>query len=133
MPHPAPPPWLLPGRLITLCAALLAPALLLAAEPAGAANPATDPLDPQAPVPALVHRPVFGAYRPLGDAPLRDWKEVNQEVNRIGGWRAYTREAQQALRPPPAPPATLPEAAASRPAQGPTPQAPHPGHQGHPR
>ena len=83
-------------------------------------------------MPALAHRSVFSSYRPLGDSPLRDWKEVNQEVNRIGGWRAYTREAQQALRAPAADAATPPSPAVRSPT-GAVPAPRHlPGHlQGH--
>jgi hypothetical protein len=33
------------------------------------------------------------AYRPYTDEPTGDWKKANDEVGRIGGWRAYLREA----------------------------------------
>lgn len=68
--------------------------------PAGPSSPSgrierADPLDARARVPALVYRSPLASYRPLGDDKRVDWKEANETVNRIGGWRAYAREAQQ--------------------------------------
>ena len=103
MPHPFPTPRQAPWRLLTLSAALFAaataPGLLMAAETVSGPGPAADPLDATAAVAPLHYRSAFSSYRPLGQTTVRDWKEVNQEVNRLGGWRAYAREAQQALRP----------------------------------
>lgn len=59
-----------------------------------------DPLDAKARVPAATHASSLAGYRRLGEDKRIDWKEANETVNRIGGWRAYTREAQQ---PDPAP------------------------------
>lgn len=75
-------------------------ALLIAAPlaPAQDASRRTDPLDPQARVPAVTHRSALAGYRPLDDRRV-PWKEANETVNRIGGWRAYTREAQQPEAP----------------------------------
>jgi len=71
-----------------------------------AASPA-DPLDPQARVPAPVYESSLARYRPYRDAKPTGWREANETVNRIGGWRAYAREAQQAGpagdQPPPRP------------------------------
>ena len=58
------------------------------------ANPA-DPLDPKARVSALVDESSLARYRPYRDAKPIGWREANETVNRIGGWRAYAREAQQ--------------------------------------
>lgn len=63
-----------------------------------------DPLDAHASVPATPYASSLARYRRLGDDPRVDWKQANETVNRIGGWRAYAREAQQ------------PEPAASAPA-----------------
>ena len=70
---------------------------------------AADPLDPKASVPPAAYRSAFGTYRPAKDTPVGSWREANDTVNRIGGWRAYASEAQQpgaaASAPvPPAPP-----------------------------
>jgi hypothetical protein len=54
-----------------------------------------DPLDPQARVPAATYSSPLATYRRLGDDTPVSWKAANETVNRIGGWRAYAREAQQ--------------------------------------
>ena len=59
-----------------------------------------DPLDPKARVPALTYESSFSQYRRLGDEKPVSWREANDTVARIGGWRVYAREAQQ---PDPAP------------------------------
>jgi hypothetical protein len=64
-----------------------------------------DPLDAQARVPAITHVSPLASYRRLGDDKRIAWAEANETVNRIGGWRAYAREAQQ---PDPAAPAPTP-------------------------
>lgn len=96
------------------------------AQPSGpaASAPAArpDPLDAQARVPAAVHSSALAGYRRLGDDRRVDWKEANETVNRIGGWRAYAREAQQ------------PDPAASAPAGSPRPApaaSAAPAHGGH--
>ena len=62
-----------------------------------------DPLDPRAPVPALTYQSPLAGYRALGDNKAVPWKDANETVNRIGGWKAYAREAQQSDAPGPAP------------------------------
>ena len=42
----------------------------------------------------------FEHYRPYTDQPVRPWREVNDEVRCIGGWRAYAREAHEAAERP---------------------------------
>lgn len=59
--------------------------------PAAVAN--TDPLNAQAQVPALRHRPALGSYQRWRDQEAGSWREANERVARIGGWRVYTREA----------------------------------------
>ncbi|HET7865585.1 MAG TPA: hypothetical protein VFL86_14375 [Burkholderiaceae bacterium] len=96
-----------------LLAAALLMALPLHAQPAPKAAP-PDPLDPRAAVPALTHASPLARYKPAGDAALVPWKEANDTTARIGGWRAYAREAHP---PEPAsPPASAP--AASQPQHG---------------
>lgn len=82
--------------------ALLTVAVFAQAQPQGAParNERADPLDAQVRVPAVTHSSALSSYRRLGDDKRIDWKEANEAVNRIGGWRAYAREAQQ---PEPAP------------------------------
>ena len=83
----------------------LALAACLAATPAFAqAGSSPDPLNPQAIVPLVQHRSVLQRLQPRSAPEAGAWKEHNERVGRIGGWRAYAREAQQ------------PEGAASAPA-----------------
>jgi len=83
---------------------------LLAALPAQAQPAATaarpDPLDPTASVAALGYESSFARYRRLDDEKPASWRDANDTVTRIGGWRAYAREAQgsdPAPAPAPAP------------------------------
>lgn len=69
---------------------------------------ASDPLDARAAVPAPVHRSAFETYRRHDDATPVPWRQANDTVLRIGGWRAYAREA---AAPAPAPSAAVPASA----------------------
>ena len=69
---------------------------------------AADPLDPQARVPAASYISPLSTYRRLGEDKPVPWKQANETVNRIGGWRTYTREAQQPDAAAPARPASAP-------------------------
>jgi hypothetical protein len=97
-------------------AALCTSAFAAQAQGAGAptAAPATrsDPLGAKASVPALSYRSSFSRYRGLSDDKPLSWREANDAVARIGGWRVYAREAQQ-------------------PEDSPRPIPMHPGHGGH--
>lgn len=75
--------------------ALLAAASFVHAQGTAGRTERPDPLDPQARVPAAAHPSPLASYRRLGDDKPVSWKEANERVNRIGGWRAYAREAQQ--------------------------------------
>jgi hypothetical protein len=33
------------------------------------------------------------AYQAYADEPVQSWREANDRVSRIGGWRTYAREA----------------------------------------
>lgn len=79
----------MPKTLMLLLAAALLPPLAHAQR---AARP--DPLDAQAATVPLVHRSALAGYRRLAaDSPAVPWREANDAVERIGGWRAYAREA----------------------------------------
>jgi len=92
------------------------------------------------PAPSVpVYRSVFAKYQPLRDDAAIPWRDANDTVNRIGGWRPYAREAQQAPlaagTPPaitPATPATPAPAAASTPARGAATADPHATHRSKP-
>jgi hypothetical protein len=53
-----------------------------------------DPLDARAQVPPLRHESAFASYRATADSTPTPWAQANDTVARIGGWRAYAREAQ---------------------------------------
>jgi hypothetical protein len=79
-----------------LAAALIATPLAWAQPP----SPVPDPLDARAEVPLAAHRSVFAAYRAVREVQAGNWKEANDRVARIGGWRAYAREAAQPASTP---------------------------------
>jgi hypothetical protein len=89
------------AALLSVCAAA---GLHPATHAAGAQPARPDPTRIEAEVPPLQHRSALQQYRRLTDEPRRDWRAANAEVARIGGWRAYLREAH------------APEPAASTPA-----------------
>ena len=102
--------WRMPSAVHSaLLAATLLATLAAQAQPAArAARP--DPLDPKASVPALSYVSSFSQYRLLGDEKPVSWRDANDTVTRIGGWRVYAREAQQPNPAPAAPaaPAAVP-------------------------
>jgi len=115
----------MPFRSFYAVAPLLATLVFAPPAPASAdARP--DPLDARAPVPALKYRSSLAGYRRFADEKPAPWKEANETAARIGGWRAYAREAQQGAAPGPS--ASAPAAGAARAAPA---SAPAAGHQGH--
>ena len=73
--------------------------LLIAASTAQATFANGDPTDARAPVPLVQYRSPLHDYRTFGDSVRTPWRQANDEVARIGGWRTYLREAQQAREP----------------------------------
>lgn len=69
------------------------------------------------------YQSAFEGYQAYSDEKLQPWKEANDTVGKIGGWRAYAKEAQGAQ------PAAAKAPAGSAPA-GPAPAGtdPHAGH-----
>lgn len=51
-------------------------------------------------VPKLAYSSAFAAYKGYADQPVTSWREANDAVGRIGGWRSYAKEATQAAVPP---------------------------------
>lgn len=41
---------------------------------------------------------VFGEYKSFEYLPDTDWRKANDEVGRIGGWKSYARQVQQAQK-----------------------------------
>ncbi|GAP34016.1 hypothetical protein ISF6_3442 [Piscinibacter sakaiensis] len=72
----------------------------------------------------MAYESAFSRYRRTADDKVIPWREANDTAARIGGWRAYARDAQQ-----PDPAASAP---AATPAQPATKAMPMPqGHGGH--
>lgn len=81
-------------RLLSFALALFVP-VALAQGAADAAVPA-----PKAGAPAtetsLQFNSTFSGYRAYTEQAVGSWREANDEVGRIGGWRAYAKEAAPA-------------------------------------
>ncbi|MEZ5603232.1 MAG: hypothetical protein R3E41_03235 [Burkholderiaceae bacterium] len=86
----------LPATLLAACTAIV-PALSAAqsAAPPAVSHSKADPLDASAEVPAVRVRSSFAGYHGLADEKVGSWREANDTVGRIGGWKAYAREAAQ--------------------------------------
>lgn len=82
--------------------------------PAAAATPAP-----------LPYTSALQGYQPFADEKVRSWKESNDTVGKIGGWRAYAKEAAE----PDA--KSSPMQAESPAASAKTPKAPADPHAGH--
>ncbi len=63
--------------------------LLLAAGAGSALAAGVQAADPRAAAPAVVYRSVFETYVPLDEARIADWREVNAEMERLGGHRGH--------------------------------------------
>jgi hypothetical protein len=46
-----------------------------------------------APAAQAVRKSAFDGYRRFDDQKVQPWREANDKVGRIGGWRAYARES----------------------------------------
>ncbi len=121
---------LLPLTAAMLFASYSMPAL--AQGSAVAAGNRADPADAAARVPPLAHQSSFADYQGFSEQEVKDWRERNDNVGRIGGWRAYAEESRPtkpAAKPPVVPavpaaaakaaPPTAPPAMASKPASAP--------------
>jgi hypothetical protein len=91
---------LIPSALGRACALLG-----LLALPASAWAMPPDPLDAAAPAPALSYQSPLEHYQGWREQPIASWREANELVGRIGGWRTYAQE------PYSEPPAAEPKAA----------------------
>lgn len=100
--------WLLPAALALATVAATAQRTPSAPPPPPSMS-AADPLDAAATVPPLVYRSALATFKRLGEMEALPWREANHRVGRIGGWRAYAREAA-------APDAAASAAPASQPA-----------------
>lgn len=101
----------------------------LLALPAMAQNntSAPPPQSVAAPTP-LPYTSALQGYQPFVDEKVRSWKESNDTVGKIGGWRAYAKEAAEPEAKSSQTPAASPVAAPKAPA---APADPHAGHGKH--
>ena len=81
-------------------------------------------LPAQAAPTALPFRSVFDGYQPFTDEKVKSWKDSNNTVEKIGGWRAYAKEAAEPASTDKQAPAVAPATPAS-PAAAPNPHAGH--------
>jgi hypothetical protein len=92
----------LPARAALLLAAGIVALPGAAQTAASAASKPPDPLNARAHVPALIYESALASFRRWSDDKPVSWREANDTVTRIGGWRVYAREAQQTEAVPPA-------------------------------
>ncbi len=112
---------------LAVCA-LFAQSAMAQVIPAPAAPPsataASASTTQSAPTP-MPYTSALQGYLPFADEKLRPWKQSNTTVEKIGGWRAYAKEAAE-------PEAKGNQAAATSPSTAPkTPAAPADPHAGH--
>lgn len=80
-------------RLLLLSGLLLSSSLAGAQSASIVGTPAPDAAAPAAF--QLQYLSVFTHYQPFREQPLLPWQETNDTVGKIGGWRFYSRDAQQ--------------------------------------
>ena len=45
--------------------------------------------------PAFAYHSVFSHYQAFNDHSVASWSQTNEQVQKIGGWRAYAKESNQ--------------------------------------
>lgn len=86
----------MPAKLAVLYCALAAAWLPSAAAQQPARN---HPADPDVRVPATQYHSAFSGYRPLRDEAVAPWRELNDEVARVGGHLGIVRSQAPAKNP----------------------------------
>jgi hypothetical protein len=84
------------GGALIAATAFLMPHALAQTEAAKAAPSATvraDPMDAKAATVPLNYQSSLRDYRPNTAPALAPWRAANDKVGRIGGWRAYAKQA----------------------------------------
>lgn len=72
---------------------LVLPGILLLLAATATAQTTADAARPSLPS-KLQYVSPLRAYKPYADQAVESWREANDRVGRIGGWRAYAKEAQ---------------------------------------
>lgn len=83
---------------LALLSALPALALAQAAPPTAPSAALVNPAAASLRAPSE-YRSAFEGYQPYNDEKIRSWKEANDRVGNIGGWRVYAKEAQESSAP----------------------------------
>lgn len=91
------------------------PCLLLSVGGAALAQTAAAPARPELPS-QLSYVSPLRAYKAYADQPVESWREANDRVGRIGGWRAYAKEIRSSEPAQPDPKDAAKEPAAPAPA-----------------
>lgn len=79
-------------RITELMTRLTLALAALAATSVAQAEPAASRPDAAALPTKLQYRSAISAYQGYIDQPVQSWREANDQVGRIGGWRAYAKE-----------------------------------------
>lgn len=66
---------------------------------AAAQQPRPDPGDPKAKAPEVAYRSAFETYRRYSEPEVSGWREMNEEVRRIGGHVGIAREKPHPTKP----------------------------------
>ena len=95
-----------PLRWMALVPVVVWPLVSAAQTPVSSASPISS-ASPTTPAP-LAFKSAFEVYQPYTDDQTGNWRQANDTVERIGGWRAYAKEAAaETAKPSPAAPASL--------------------------
>lgn len=78
---------------VALCCLFSSTPVLAQADAIVAGEARSQPMDTAAP--RLQYDSVFDQYRGYDEIEIGSWRESNDTVGRIGGWRYYAREAEQ--------------------------------------
>lgn len=104
------------------------PAAALAAVAGLAALTASAQTPPPRPESPAGYRSALEGYQPFAQEKLAPWKDANDTVGRIGGWRVYAKEAQEGTPIAPATEPARPAESAPRAGGSAAPANPHAGH-----
>lgn len=75
------------------------PAPSRAAEPSAPKHARAQADNPNAPVPAVVHRSALRGGRASEGVAVESWPQANRLVYEVGGWRSYLRQAHGLASP----------------------------------
>jgi hypothetical protein len=75
------------------------PTLLALNAPAQTATAPAAPPDAQAQAMPAPYRSALEGYQPYSEEKLVPWKQANDTVGKVGGWRAYAKEAAEGRAP----------------------------------